>query len=374
MKQVLLSVSNDIGNDQRVIKMASTLKQMGFKVGVVGIRRKDSAPFSIQGIDIYRMPLLFQKGFLFYAELNIRLFFHLLINKADLLVSNDLDTLLPNHLVGRIKGIHIVYDTHEYFTGSPEVSGRPLVYRFWKSLEKWLFPKQKTIITVNNSIAHIYSKEYGKTLHVVRNLPVYKEFAGHIPRNSLGLPPLKDLIVLQGTGINTGRGAEELIRAMDLKHGLNHVVLMIIGGGNALPALKDLTGSLGLQNRVLFFNRMPYDEMMEYTRHARIGLSLDKDNSINHRYSLPNKIFDYMMAGTPQLVTDLPEVSNVVNIHNTGLIIKEVSPETIARGIQKMLSDKTQMKTWETNCLEAAKTLCWNKEKRVVEKIYAPFL
>jgi len=374
MKKVHLSVTNDVFTDQRVNKMARTLHNMGFKVTITGVMRPGSQKFEPFWATVRRFPMLFQKGFLFYAEYNLRLFFLLLFKRTDLLVSNDLDTLLPNHLTALLRRKPLVYDTHEYFTGTPELANRPFVRKTWKLLEKLLFPGQKVILTVNRSIAGLYEKEYGKSLHVVRNLPLYKATDKHPTRTELGLPENKDLILLQGTGINIDRGAEELVMAMRPGYGISNALLLIIGGGDVLPGLRAIAAKENLQNRVKFYDRMPYEKLFAFTRASNIGVSIDKDTNINYRYSLPNKLFDYIMAGTPQLVSDLPEVKRIVRQYNTGTVINSHEPAQIAEAIRSMLANREKLKEMESACHEAAKELCWEKEEEVVREIYSPFL
>lgn len=371
---VNLSVTNDVFTDQRVNKMARTLHGMGFNVSITGVRRKNSQPFDPPYASVRLIPLIFHKKFLFYAEYNLKLFFFLLFKRFDLLVSNDLDTLLPNHLVSRIFRLPLVYDTHEYFTGAPEIMNRPVVLNFWKTLEKWLFPRQRTIITVNESIASLYDDQYGKRPHVVRNLPLYKPPREPKPAHTSGLPENRDIILLQGAGINVDRGAEELVEAMRPEHGLKNCLLLIIGSGDVLPALIRKVKHEQLEDRVWFLGKMPHEQLYEYTRHAKIGATLDKDTNLNYRYSLPNKLFDYMMAGTPQLASDLPEIAHIINTYHTGMLIRHHDPAHIAERIKLMLADQTRWQTWKGNCLAAAKTLCWENEEKVVRQIYEPFL
>jgi glycosyltransferase involved in cell wall biosynthesis len=370
VKRVIFTVTNDVFTDQRINKMAQTLKSMGFEPVIAGVKRKDSPPFAPEWAEIKRIPLLFHKGFLFYAEFNLKLFLYLLFAKADLLVANDLDTLLPAHLVARLRDIPLVYDTHEYFTGSPEVANRPMRSWFWKSLERCLFPKQKTIITVNQSIAQLYEKAFGKKLHVVRNMPRYRLPGNKVSRQVLNLPEDKHIILLQGSGINTDRGTEELIMAMRKEHGIENALLLIIGSGNVIGQLKKQVNGENLGDRVLFLPKMPYEQLMQYTSLATIGVSLDKPDSLNYLFSLPNKLFDYIMAGTPVLVSDLPELRRIVDKYRVGKISTNHDPAQIANCIKEMLSNPEQLNRWKSNCLEAAKELNWEKEEHVIRGIY----
>jgi len=374
MNRVIFTVTNDVFTDQRVNKMAQTLNSMGLEPVIAGVKRKDSPPFKPEWAEIKRIPLLFHKGFLFYAEFNLRLFLYLLFAKAELIVANDLDTLLPAHLAAKIRRKPLVYDTHEYFTGSPEVAHRPFRRWFWKSLERLLFPRQKTIITVNQSIAQLYEKEFGKKLQVVRNMPRYRQADQSISRKELGLPDGKHIILLQGSGINVDRGTEELIMTMLPEHGIENALLLIIGSGNVIGQLKKQVTGANLGDRVWFLPKMPYEQLMQYTSVATIGVSLDKPDSLNYMFSLPNKLFDYIMAGAPVLVSDLPELRKIVEKYQVGKISENHNPVQIARCIKEMLKDPDQLSRWRSNCLEAAKELNWEKEEDVIRWIYTDFL
>src|SRR5436190_12734367 len=102
MKQVYISVTSDLVTDQRVHRAAATLHKKGLDVTLIGRRKKDSGEIS-RDYKTVRFKLMWEKGPMFYAAYNLRLFFYLLFRKMDVLVANDLDTLLPNYLISKIK-------------------------------------------------------------------------------------------------------------------------------------------------------------------------------------------------------------------------------------------------------------------------------
>ncbi len=304
--RAIVSVTNDLATDNRVHRTCTALVHLGYDVLLVGRKLPGSAAIQ-RSYATRRFRLLFNKGPLFYAEYNLRLFLLLLFAKAELLVANDLDTLLANHL-GR-RGRKLVYDTHEFYTEVPELVRRPFVRSVWLRIERWIFPKLRTIITVNGSIVNAYRERYGKELHVVRNIPMRRELGPLPSRAALDLPDDRFILVMQGAGINVERGAEEAVLAMMELPGC---LLLIIGGGDAWPVLQRMVKEHGLEDRVRLLGKMPYERMMDFTRNADLGLTLDKDSNLNYRFSLPNKLFDYLHAGIPVLATDLPEVAAIV--------------------------------------------------------------
>lgn len=365
-KKAIVSVINDLVTDQRVNRTCLTLTECGYDVLLVGRILKNSLSMPPRPYSHRRMRLLFFKGVPFYVEFQIRLFLYLLFHKADLIFSNDLDTLFPNYVISKLKHTPIIYDSHEYFTGVPELAETPFKRKTWKSLEKLLIPRLKFMFTVNNSMAKLYHDEFGVDVKIMRNVPTRKTLPEKATRESIGLPPDLNIILLQGAGININRGAEEAIEAMNY---LDNCMLLIIGGGDAIESLKKLADQLNLIEKVKFMPKLPFEQLMQYTIHADIGLSMDKDTNINYRYSLPNKLFDYIQAEVPILASPLVEVKNIVDTYQVGICIESHNPEEIASKIKYMLSDKDRWLTWKKNAAKAKEILCWENEKKVLLKV-----
>lgn len=365
MKKAIVSVINDLVTDQRVNKTCNVLRELGFDVLLVGRVKRDSMPLPDRKYRMHRMKLLFEKGPLFYAEFNIRLFFFLLSHKAGLLFANDLDTLLPNFLISKIRNSNLVYDSHEYFTETPELVNRRFVQGVWRKLEEWIFPKLKDVITVNESIANLFSEKYGNEVAVVRNIPPMPDAVKNAePRYSI--PEGAPVVLLQGSGINIHRGAEELVQAMQF---VEVAQLVIVGGGDVIGVLKKMAADLNLENKITFIPKVPFEELRYYTSRASIGVSLDKDTNINYRFMLPNKIFEYIHAGVPVLVSPMVEMKKIVDDFRVGETITSHQPEQIAGHITRMISDKEKLDIYRKHCKYASTKLNWNIEQKVLIKI-----
>lgn len=365
-KKIIVSVTNDLYTDQRVHKMCLFMTNQGYGVTLVGRLLDDKTPLN-RPYTTKRFRLFFRKGALFYANYNLRLFWYLLFKKADILVANDLDTLLANTLIHQLKGTKLVYDSHEYFTEVPELIHRPKVQRIWEKIEGYCFPKLENIITVNQSIASKYETKYNKKLRIVRNVSPLFTFENVPSKQALGIPEDKSILILQGAGINVDRGAEELIEAMQF---LQECVLLIVGRGDVLEQLKQRVQELGINNQVLFIGRKPYHEMMHYTYHADIGLTLDKPSNENYLFSLPNKVFDYMHAGTAIVASNLPEVAKIVQGYEIGKLIPSHAPKDIAATISNILQTPGLLEHYQTNCQQAKQFENWENEVKKIEDFY----
>ncbi|MCU0460218.1 MAG: hypothetical protein MUE37_14145 [Bacteroidales bacterium] len=90
---------------------------------------------------------------------------------------------------------------------------------------------------------------------------------------------------------------------------------------------------------------------------------MDTDTCINQRYSLPNKVFDYIAAGLPVLVSPLPEVAALVERYGCGIVLTGVTPDEIAGQLQKLADDRPLLLSLRRNAEEARRELTWEKEK-----------
>lgn len=359
-RKVIVCVTNDLTTDQRVHKTCTVLKSLGFEVLLYGRILKGSLSLH-RDYSTLRIKHFFNAGPLFYAEFNIRLFFFLILTRFNLVYSNDLDTLPAAFLASKLKRKKLIYDTHEYFTETPELIKRPFVQNIWKTIENFIFPKLNYIITVNHSIAALYAEKFSKKIQVVRNIPMSFDAQNLKSRAELDIPIDKKIIILQGSGINIQRGAEEAVAAMKY---IDNSVLLIAGGGDVIGFLKKYVADNNLNDKVIFKSKMPYTELMQYTANADLGLTIDKNTNINYQFSLPNKLFDYIHAGIPVLASNLVEIKRIIDEFDVGYFIDNHDPKHIAQKINEIFSNEEIYLTKKNNTAKAKKELCWENESK----------
>ena len=363
-KTIAVSVTNDLVTDNRVHKVCSSLVKFGYSVILIGRKLPNSLPMNQRSYKTMRMRLFFKKGICFYAEYNIRLLFLLLFTKTDVLLANDLDSLLANYLVGRIKNKPLVFDSHEYFTEVPELIHRPQVQKVWKKIEQFIVPKIKNAYTVCDSIADLFKQEYGTDFKVVRNVP--------LARNNVTIPDNKKIkdtrkIILYQGALNIGRGLPQLLDTMQYIDG---ALLLIAGDGDITNELKLKTAKLKLENKVRFLGKLPLNEVAYFTSQAHLGLSIEEDMGLNYRFALPNKLFDYIQAGVPVMVSNLPEMAKIVSKYNLGLILQSHDPKIMSGTITEALTNTDLRKVWKENLQRAASEFIWEKEELILKEIF----
>jgi len=361
MKKIIVSVTNDLTTDQRVAKICDTLLESDYEVTLVGRKLKHSADVN-RKYNTKRFKLLFNKGALFYANYNIYLFLYLLFSRFDVLWSNDLDTLPANYLISKIKSKKIIFDSHEYFTEVPELIGRPTVKKIWKTIERWILPKLQYVFTVSPSIANLYKNEYGTEALLLRNLP---KISGKVNiKHNIKIEG-KYIVIYQGA-INLNRGIEFMVKAMKY---IDNAVLYLAGKGDLSGKICNLIKQLNLNDKVIMLGEIPLEELKTYTVQADIGLSLEEDKGLNYRYALPNKLFDYIHANIPVLVSNLPEMKNIVEKYQVGEVIEKYDEKHIAEKVKSMLSNSEKMNFWKQNTEKAARQLNWDKEKQIIKTV-----
>jgi glycosyltransferase involved in cell wall biosynthesis len=351
VKKIICTVTNDLNFDQRMIRICSSLQNAGYDVTLVGRKKKGSKPLNSKSFRQHRLFCYFQKGKLFYAEYNIRLFFYLLFVKADLFCAIDLDTILPTLFASKIRSKKRVYDAHELFCEMEEIVSRPAIFKMWKGIEKYAVPQFKYGYTIGECYADEFLSMYGVQYEVVRNATVLQ------PLQQVDKPAEK-YILYQGA-VNEGRSFETLIPAMrkvDCK-------LIICGEGNFFQQALALTEQNQLQHKIVFKGYVEPGLLRQYTRNAYAGITLFTNQGKSNYLSMANRFFDYMHFAVPQLCVAFPEYVKVNQKYPISLLLQNTSEESISVALNKLLSDRQLHLMLSNNCMRAREEYCWQQEE-----------
>jgi glycosyltransferase involved in cell wall biosynthesis len=211
-------------------------------------------------------------------------------------------------------------------------------------------------------------KNYGtKNDLVIRNLPLFQK--SNSPVNFcdlLGINNSKKILLYQGV-ILLGRGIKmifELIQSTD------EFIFVIVGGGEKLDYFKNLANEMNIREKVYFVGKIPQDKLIDYTAGAFIGLTLIENVSLSYYYALPNKLFEYMMAGIPIISTKLPQMEKIIEEYKIGFCVQENDIEGLKNILFKLLNDQLLYNEVKNNCHNASKELNWENEiQKFIKKI-----
>lgn len=355
MTKIIFTVTNDLSYDQRMERICDSLHKAGFKIELIGRLRNTSLPIN-KPYKTTRIKLLFNKGKFFYLEYNLRLLLLLLFRKTDILCAIDLDTIVPNYIISKVRKKHFVYDSHEYFTEVIEVVNRPKTQKTWESIEGYILPKTKYAYTVNQSIADIYTQKYNTPFSVIRNAAQLEKTPNTTPQEPY---------LLYIGAVNAGRGLKEIILAMQ------HIKmkLVICGEGDLYEELQALTKTLNLTDKIEFKGFIQPTELKEITANAYLGYLLLEKESLSYYYSLANKFYDYIHAEIPQITSNFPEYQVLNNEFNIAKLINLDTDEIVAT-TNALIQNKEQYQQLKDNTKKAKNTLNWEQEEKKLLSFY----
>jgi glycosyltransferase involved in cell wall biosynthesis len=285
---------------------------------------------------------------------------------AHLWVAHDLETLPAALRARRRMGGRVLYDSHELFIDSSLARGER---RRWERLERRSIGHADAVMTVSGAVARALADRYGIAMpEVVLNAP--SAVAGPAPvidlRHTLSLPDGARIVLYLG-GIQQQRGLEQLIAAVAGDHGL---VLVMLGPGtdSYRAELVRKAAAAGAGARVRFLPAVPPSEIRSYAQGADVGVATIQDTFLSYRYALPNKLFDYLQAGLPLVVSDFPEMRALVERHDVGTTCDPASPSAIAAAIDRVTLDPVRHAELRAHARAAAELYTWECER---EKLLA---
>lgn len=356
-KRICLTVTNDLTYDQRMHRICTSLAENGYDITLVGRKLRNSLPLTEKNYRQKRIRCWYSKGKLFYFEYNLRLLFWLLFHKMDAVCAIDLDTILPCYLVSKLKRKKRIYDAHELFTGLKEVVTRPGIKKAWEKVERKMVPRFRHGYTVSESIAEEFYNRYGVQYTTIRNVPVF---------NELPVIENKEKFILYQGAVNEGRGFEWLIPAMRQVN----CKLVICGDGNFMSKLKKLIEENQLEDKIVLKGMIPPAQLLEISVQARAGVAIAENTGLNQWLALPNKFFDYIHAGLPQITMNFPEYRKMNKEFEVAVLLNGTKPEEISIAINNLLNDDVLYQKLRENCMAARKVFCWQNEEKKLLSFY----
>lgn len=373
----------DVAHDTRVRREAGALAAAGHEVTVVhlpppgagagagagsaGAAEPAELPFGLTPATLRhgrrRLPHAARLG-VEAARLSLRA----ASNRPDAVHAHDAAMLLPALLAARRSGAKLVYDSHELATGVPYRD------RAWAavvaSAERIGVLRADAVITVSDGIAARLRDRYRlrRPPAVIRNLPDLP-LPGAAPardlRRELGVGDAP-LILHQGA-VAAGRGCETLLRALVLLPGAH---LLYLGAeGPYAEQLHAVAGEAGVSGRTHLLGPVPPEALLSHTAQADVGVSLLEDSCENHRLALPNKLFEYVAAGLPVVVADLPEAARLVREHGIGWAADPADPAAVAAALRTALAQQDD-EGLQRRLARARSELSWEREKQRLLAVY----
>jgi glycosyltransferase involved in cell wall biosynthesis len=282
--------------------------------------------------------------------------------RVDLWLANDWTSLPIVRKLAVEQGVPFAYDTHELAVDEYaerwawRLLRRPVI----AAIEGTAMRKAASVSCVSDGIARRLVEFYGLSRPplVIRNTPSYQP----IGFRATG----EQIRVLYHGLVSTGRGLEACIESVELWRPEFSLTLRGPANPEYLEHLTQLARERGVADRVKFVPPVPLVDLVSRAAEHDVGLFALPDHSLQNVYVLPNKFFEYMMAGLALCVSDLPEMARILNRHSLGVLIGVVTPEAIAAAINQMSS--ATIDTYKRNALAAAQEFNWENEGQLLLK------
>lgn len=374
----LLSFSA-IADDPRVMRQAAALQEAGFEVSAVGFRATVAAEpsFPVGYVEPHQPTFAWRiRNFLRLAAARVLPGLAIPLARAtaqgraaiaatvkqrpDVVVANDWITLPVAHAVAARTGCKVIYDSHEF--ALMEQVGK-LKWRLFypptiRAIEAKLIGRCAAVITVSAPIAEDMQEIYGLPVRptVIRNLPPYIE----IDRKAVS-DGSRHQVLFHGR-LAPGRGIEDLIDSVPAWDARFHLLIRGPGPADYIAQLKSRAEAVA-KNRITFVPGIPVDQLAIAAAQADIGIFLMPADYGQARYALPNKLFEYIMAGLAVCMTDFPAMTEIIRRHDLGIVLPDSRPETVGAALNGLTTER--LDKMRANARHAARDLNWDREKKL---------
>lgn len=373
MTKVAILVLNDYSNDSRVLKTASSLakkyhvevfafnngKQPRKEVDSLGVVANRDVKYTkkLSGIAKKLDQMLSFICYFVKTAWRLRAF--------NIVHCNDLETL-PVGVVGKLfnRKLKVVYDAHEYQTETLWMQST-VKKKITKIFEKLLLGAVDEFCVVSPSIAKEYKRLYDvDNVNVILNAPHLESInKNQYFRKHFKLSAEQKIFLYQG-GLTEGRGIQLMLDAFaELEH--QEHVLIVMGYGQLEGLVKRYTRECA---NIFYHPAVPPKELLQYTASADFGITLIEDLCLNYKYCLPNKLFEYMMAGLPVICSNLPEMRRVVESSLVGIVLSEHTVKALCDGVMRI--SQFEPAVYDGSIKKARLHYNWEQQEVVLYDMY----
>lgn len=259
----------------------------------------------------------------------------------------------------RLSGGRIGYDSRELFAHLGALKGSPLKQRYWHGMERGLIPLADGVITSGDMDSDYLEERYGvERPQVVRNVPRFEMVPrGNRLRTELGIPDTMPVCLYQG-GLQEGRGLKIMIEIAEL---FTDAAFVFIGDGELAGMIDEAAGHLPNVYRIA---KVPHTEMISYASSATLGFALIEPITLSYLLALPNKMFEYIMAGTPVVASYAPQMEKIIDEFHVGAAVPFDCMGDILSAVRNLLDNREDYAKCAANCAEAARVLNWEREEQ----------
>ncbi len=360
-----------IAHDARTLNMARTLVGRGKSVLLLGIgTRSEQLLLEREGLDFYPIlvPPVKQKLAFRWLDFLRAIYTFRRIAKARTYWAEDVFSLPAAFFLARRFGGKIMYDSREIFSALGALAERPFKQKIISQIERYYAPKTDSIFT-SGDLDSDYLAELLSIPRpaVVMNVPPFHiSHKRRIFHEKFSIDTSQKIILYQGM-IAHGRGIPQCVAALEY---LPDCVFCLVGDGEFSEQVRQQAEQIGVGNRVVFCGKVPYYELPEWTASADVGMCYIEPISLSYSFALPNKLFEYCMAGIPSVVSNVEAIVRVINEFPIGIICEATAtPEEIAVAVKEALSPQFQ-ENFKKIQPQAAKKYCWEYQEETVMTIF----
>lgn len=260
----------------------------------------------------------------------------------------------------------LVYDTHELETETGDHNG--LRKRIAKLIEKYLIGQCDLVFVVGENIADWYANEYNiRKPTVLKNAPRLSDIRKkNYFRENLGINENSIIVLYQG-GLSKGHGVDILIECFKGRND-NKVVIVFMGYGHLEEEIIQTSKN---KNNVFFYPAVAPEIVIDYTSSADLGIHMIQNTCLNHFYCMPNKLFEYAMAGLPVIVSNMKEMKELVERYDMGIIVEVNNIISMNKAINRIL--ELDIKRMKNNARRCAEENAWELQEIIMINEYRRF-